>query len=147
MKLTSPAFFHGAIMPMAYTCDGTDVNPPLKIENVPPGTQSLALIVDDPDAEGSPWVHWLLWNINPNVILIDEQSTPGGAVSGITSFGHPGYGGPCPPNGEHHYHFKIYALDIMLDLPHTADKKGLEDAMAGHIIGAAELVGIYQSKE
>lgn len=143
MEIKSSAFAHNQTIPKKYTCDGENVNPPLVFSKVPEGTKSLALIMDDPDAPVGLWVHWTLWNISPQTIEIKENSVPQGAVEGVTSFGSSGYGGPCPPSGEHRYFFKLYALDAELNLPNEADKAALEEAMTGHVLEKAELVGLY----
>jgi len=143
MKLTSSAFEHNQKIPSQYTCDGENINPPLTISDVPQNAKSLVLIMDDPDAPSGDWVHWTAWNIAPQTTEIAENSTPAGAVEGLTSFGKPGYGGPCPPSGEHRYFFKIYALDINLDLTPKNDKRELLQAMEGHILDFAELIGLY----
>lgn len=142
MKLESPAFGNMERIPSKYTCDGQDINPPLKISDVPENTKSLVLIVDDPDAPAGTWVHWLVWNISPNTKEIPENSVPKNAVEGITSWNRVGYGGPCPPSGTHRYFFKLYALDTILDLPSTTISE-LEKAMENHILDKAELVGLY----
>lgn len=144
MKLSSLAFQNNGYIPLKYTCDGENVNPPLEISGVPAGTQSLVLIMDDPDAPLGTWIHWTLWNINPETKEIKENSVPPGAVEGMTSFGKPGYGGPCPPSGTHRYFFKLYALDTTINLNQQADKKLLEKAMAGHILDKAEIIGLYK---
>lgn len=144
MQLTSRAFKANETIPDKYTCDGANINPPLTIRGVPEGTKSLALIVNDPDAPSGDWAHWTVWNIAPEVEEIEENSVPEGAVEGVTDFGQPGYGGPCPPSGSHRYHFKVYALDVNLDLDASAKKAGVEVAMAGHILGETMLVGKYQ---
>lgn len=154
MNISSPAFTHNSSIPAQYTCDGANVSPPLAVSGAPQGTQSLVLIHDDPDApmgtlrQGSEqaWVHWLLWNIDPQTREIPEGGVPAGAVEGTTSFRKTGYGGPCPPSGTHRYFFKLYALDVMLDLPPTAHIEQLEAAMAGHVIAQAELIGLYTRK-
>ena len=143
MKLTSPAFQHHQRIPVKYTCDAQDINPPLQIAEAPEGAQSLALIMDDPDAPRGTWVHWTVWNIDPTTTEIAENSVPAGAVQGMTDFRRPGYGGPCPPSGTHRYFFKLYALDSKLTLPTKTDKKALEKAMEDHILARAELVGLY----
>ena len=148
MKIESPAFKNNTAIPKKFTCDlpaqaGGNVNPHLSFSDMPKGTKTLALIVDDPDAPVGLWVHWMLWNISPDTAEIKEGSVPEGAVEGLTSFGRPGYGGPCPPDGEHRYFFKLYALDTELDLPATADKEVLEEAMVGHVLDKAELIGLY----
>lgn len=147
MKITSTAFKNSTNIPSQYTCDGSDINPPLKFSEVPSKSKSLVLISDDPDAPMGTWVHWILWNIDPKTKEISGNSVPVGAVQGTTSFGEIGYGGPCPPSGVHHYYFKLYALDIKLNLPTSAKKEDLEKAMNGHILAKAELVGLYSRKE
>lgn len=142
MKLVSPAFANNGTIPSAYTCDGQNINPPLSFEDVPIDTKSLVLIVDDPDAPMGTWVHWVVFNIPPIVHQIQENSSPQG-VESVTSFGKPGYGGPCPPTGVHHYHFKLYALDSMLSLDQSAKKFDVEQAMQRHIVAHTELVGLY----
>ncbi|MFA4930551.1 MAG: YbhB/YbcL family Raf kinase inhibitor-like protein [Patescibacteria group bacterium] len=143
MKITSPAFKSNSHLPTQYTCDGNNINPPLTIGEIPAQTISLALIVDDPDAPAGTWVHWLVWNIDPQTTNIDTNSVPDNSIEGTTSFDQPGYDGPCPPSGTHRYFFKIYALDITLNLPVVTNKTELEKAMTDHIIDHAELVGLY----
>ncbi|MBI2053002.1 MAG: YbhB/YbcL family Raf kinase inhibitor-like protein [Candidatus Ryanbacteria bacterium] len=143
MKIESPAFLDNASIPQKYTCDGEDVNPPLRIIDVPSGAQSLVLIVDDPDAPRGDFVHWTLWNISPDAREISEKSIPEGTQQGITDFGSEGYGGPCPHAGTHRYQFKLYALDTMLDLSQKATKKDIEQAMQNHILGKSMLIGRY----
>ncbi|MBI5732944.1 YbhB/YbcL family Raf kinase inhibitor-like protein [Candidatus Jorgensenbacteria bacterium] len=144
--LKSSAFKQNEIIPRKYTCDGDDVSPLLEIRNVPEGTKSLTIIIDDPDAPGGNWDHWLLWNINPRTQYISEDTVPGDSVQGVTSFEHRKYSGPCPPRGDrpHRYQFKLYALDVILNLPEGATKPELEKAMAGHILDQTLLVGLYQ---
>lgn len=144
MKIESSAFTNNTAIPKKYTCDGKNVNPPLSVSAVPKGTKSLAIIVDDPDAPVGLWVHWTVWNISLSTKSISENSVPKGGVEGVTSFGRPGYGGPCPPDGEHRYFFKLYALDTELNLSPEADKEMLEEAMVGHILDKAEFVGRYE---
>lgn len=146
MKLVSPAFNDNDRIPPRYTCDGENINPPLMITGVPAGAKSLALIVDDPDAPSGDWVHWLLWNIKPDTVEIAENSVPMGITRGTTDFGKPGWGGPCPPSGVHHYQFKLYALDTVLSLPESARKADLEKAMNEHTLDSTMLVGLYQRK-
>ena len=143
LKVTSGAFPDGGKIPKKYTCDNSDVSPPLRIENLPKAVKSLALIVDDPDAPGRTWTHWLLWNIDPKATEIREDSVPQNAVQGTSDFGSARYGGPCPPSGEHRYYFKAYALDIVLSLPSSARKAAVEKAMAGHIVAQGSLMGTY----
>jgi Raf kinase inhibitor-like YbhB/YbcL family protein len=146
IALKSSAFKEGETIPKKYTCDGDDINPMLEIRNVPPEAKSLALIVDDPDAtRGVPWDHWTLWNINPRTQYISEDTLPDGVVLGTTSFGHQKYGGPCPQKGSkpHRYMFKLYALDVVLDIPAGATKAEVEKAMEGHILDQTILTGLY----
>lgn len=143
MKITSPAFTHNEKIPAKYTCDGEDKSPPLKIAGVPANALSLVLISDDPDAPMGTWVHWLVWNLEPSVVEISENTVPSGGVEGTTSWKRTGYGGPCPPSGIHRYFFKIYALDCKLDLKPRADIVDLERAMEGHVLDQAELIGLY----
>ena len=144
MKITSSAFQNNQSIPAKYSCDGEDVNPPLTFSELPDNTQSLVLIMDAPDAPAGTWVHWTIWNINPTTTEIAENSVPEGAVEGITSSGSAGYGGPCPPSGEHRYIFKLYALDAMLELDASADKAALEQEMQSYILGKADLTGLYR---
>ncbi len=146
LKLTSPAFNDGEGIGIKYTCDGEDINPPLKIEGVPPETKSLVLIVDDPDAPIGTWVHWLLWNINPATSEIAEGEVPSGAVQGVNDFRKNFYGGPCPPSGTHCYFFKLYALDTTLDLSENSGKSDLLKEMEGHVLAKTQLVGSYSRK-
>lgn len=143
MKITSPAFANQESIPEKYTCDGADISPPLEFSDIPEDAESLALIVDDPDAPAGTWVHWTVWNISPDTTGIAEDSVPEDAQEGMTDFGQPGYGGPCPPSGEHRYFFKLYALDTELELDSSAGKKQLLDAMEGHKLAESELVGAY----
>ena len=122
MKLTSSAFKNNEYIPSKYTCDGEDKNPLLSIIGAPIEAKSLVLIVDDPDAPNGDWVHWTVFNIPPEVREISENSVPQGAVQGKTDFAKPGYGGPCPHNGIHHYQFKLYAIDAILNLQSSAGK-------------------------
>lgn len=146
MKISSPAFENKAKIPSKYTCDGSDINPPLEIKDIPQGTKSLVLIVDDPDAPMGTFLHWLVFNINPEISLIEENSLPEGGIQGRNDFGKENYGGPCPPSGEHRYFFKIYALDEKLALTQGAKLRDVEKMMRGHILDQAQLVGLYQRK-
>ena len=144
MIITSPAFEHDGIIPKKYTCDGGDINPELQIQNVPHNAKSLALIVHDPDAPvAGGFTHWVVWNIDPQTTLIKDESVPPGAVEGENSAGHPGYMGPCPPSGTHHYRFQLYALDDVFDLPETAPLSDIQAQIDNHLIAKAELVGLY----
>lgn len=140
LTVTSTAFTQGEQIPEKYTCDGDDVNPPLVITNVPDETQTIALILEDPDATHPNFTHWVVWNITPHE-PIEEDSVPG--ISGHNSFKKTGYGGPCPPSGSHRYFFSIYALDITLSLAPGSDKEALQEAMRGHILASGELMGRY----
>jgi hypothetical protein len=142
MKITSSAFEHEGKMPSKYTCDGENVSPPLEFVDVPEDAKSLALVMDDPDAPAGTFDHWLTWNIPANAKSIGEGKEPEG-VQGTTDFGGKGYGGPCPPSGEHRYFFKLYALDTELDLPEGSSKEDLEKSMEGHIVEQAVLMGKY----
>jgi Raf kinase inhibitor-like YbhB/YbcL family protein len=142
MSLTSPAFNDSDPIPTLYSCDGDDVSPDLDWFGIPEGTKSLALIMDDPDAPVGTWVHWVLFNIPADIPGL-QQDISGVGVEGLNSWGRTGYGGPCPPGGTHRYFFKLYALDISLDLEEGADKAALLEAMEGHILGQAELMGTY----
>ena len=148
MKITSTAFSEGEMIPKEYTCDGQDISPPLAWTGVPAGTKSLALIADDPDAPVGTWVHWVAFNIPPDVTELPEaiptDALPTGGTHGTNSWRRPGYGGPCPPGGTHRYFFKLYALDTELALKAGASKKDVEKAMKGHILAEAQLMGKYK---
>lgn len=147
MLLASPSFKNGEFIPKKFTCDGGNINPELQIQNVPAEAKSLALIMDDPDAtRGRTFTHWLVWNIDPKTAVIKEESVPPGSVEGTNDFPRLGYGGPCPPRGSkpHHYHFKLFALDAILDLKSGENKSALEAEINKHLIANAELVGLYQ---
>lgn len=145
MKISSPAFGENESLPSKFTCDGESINPPLGIIGVPEKTRSLALIIDDPDAQmAGGFVHWVVFNINPGTKEIKENSVPENAIEGTTSAGQPGFVGPCPPSGTHHYQFKAYALDTTLGLDFSAKREDVEKAMEGHILDQAVLVGLYK---
>ncbi len=137
----SPAFSNNDFIPSKYTCEGLNINPALTLKKIPEHTKSLAIIMDDPDAPAGTFVHWVMWNIPPTE-KIEENKTPG--VVGVNGKNENKYAGPCPPNGTHHYHFKIYALDTNLDIPINSDKKALVKAMDGHIMDSGELIGVYK---
>jgi len=143
MKIQSPQFDQNAPIPAIFTCDGDNISPPLAISGVPEEAKSLALIVDDPDAPAGTWVHWTVWNIPPQTPLIEAGNAPAGSVQGVTSSGRAGYGGPCPPSGTHHYFFKLYALDAVLDLSAKAKAAELEAKMVPHVLDKAGLIGVY----
>ena len=140
MHITSSAFEHNERIPAKYTCNGQNINPALRIEDIPPGTQSMAIIVDDPDAPGKTFLHWLIWDIEPTN-EIAENTAPG--TQGRTDFGKPAYGGPCPPSGTHRYFFRVYALGTTLGLPEGSSRADLEQAMKGHVLAEAEIIGLY----
>lgn len=143
MRISSPAFDPDTPIPDRYTCAGEDINPPLEISNAPDGTESLVLIVDDPDAPAVIWEHWIVWNIDPATSVIPAGEVPAGAVQGTNSWVRTGYGGPCPPSGTHRYFFKLYALDTTLALGTTSIKADVEAAMHGHVLARADLIGLY----
>lgn len=144
LTVTSSAFKNSEKIPKKYTCDGKDISPPLTVSGVPKEAKSLALIVDDPDAPVGLWVHWVVWNIDPKTTEIPEGSVPAGAQQGKNDFQRLTYGGPCPPSGTHRYFFKVYALDMMLNLAANSTKTDLEKAMKGHIIAEGQLIGLYK---
>jgi Raf kinase inhibitor-like YbhB/YbcL family protein len=152
MTLNSPAFQPGQPIPQKYACQGEDISPPLRWGNVPAGTQSLALICDDPDAPVGTWVHWVIYGIPASMAELPEkvpatETLPSGAKQGMNDFRRVGYGGPCPPpGGPHRYFFKLYALGTELSLKLRATKQDLLRAMQGHILAQAELMGTYQRK-
>lgn len=143
MKLASAAFSENQMIPQKYTCDGDNLSPPLTIAELPENTQSLVLIMDDPDASGRTFVHWTMWNIDPSTREIPERSVPSGAVQGLTDFGSKGYGGPCPPSGTHRYIFKLYALDEKLSLSENSNKEDVEREMADHVLDFTQFIGLY----
>jgi len=152
MELTSSAFKHQGEIPSLYTCEGRNVNPPLHISNVPKEAKSLVLIMDDPDVPKSlrpdgMYDHWVVFNIAPSLKEIDEASTKPFGIQGVNTGGSLGYRGPCPPDREHRYFFKLYALDTALHLREGVTKKEVEAAMKGHIIAKTELMGRYDKLE
>ena len=142
LTVKSPAFENNKLIPKKYSCDGEEVNPPLTVKGIPKKAETLALIVDDPDAPRGTYDHWIVWNIPPTD-AITENSVPG--TEGLNSSGQHSYDGMCPPSGTHRYFFKVYALDAKLELkPDQTKKKDLEKAMQGHILAKGELIGLYQ---
>lgn len=137
-------FENNTKIPDKYTCEGANINPPLSILNVPQNTKSLVLIVDDPDAPAKTWIHWTVFNIDPTVSEVPQNSVPKGGIEGMTDFGRPGYGGPCPASGVHRYFFKLYALDLIFEPSLSADKKTIEEKMKGHVLEKAEIIGLYE---
>jgi hypothetical protein len=146
LTITSPAFEQNGLIPKQHTCDGKDINPPIMIEGIPQAAKSLALVVNDPDAPGGTWVHWVLWNIDPKTKSIKENAVPTGAVQGKNDFRKNSYGGPCPPSGTHRYFFKAYALNTMLTISQGSAKGDLEKAMKGHILAEGQIIGLYKRK-
>ncbi|HKY69578.1 MAG TPA: YbhB/YbcL family Raf kinase inhibitor-like protein [Gammaproteobacteria bacterium] len=153
LEITSSAFKHQGTIPVQYTCQGQDVSPPLAWKNIPEGTKSFALIVDDPDAPdpNAPkmtWVHWVLYNIPSQVMVLPEniKILPLGTLQGLNDWQRTGYGGPCPPIGRHRYFYKLYALDVLLPDLQTPTKMELEEAIAEHILEEATLMGTYQKR-
>ncbi len=149
IKITSPAFEEGGMIPRKYTCDGADISPPLAWTGVPEAARTLALISDDPDAPMGTWVHWVLFNLPATVTELPEgvptdKELKNGAKQGRNDFRRIGYGGPCPPGGTHRYFFKLYALDKALDLAAGATKAELLRAMEGHILAQGQLMGKYR---
>jgi len=143
MAITSPAFADGGTIPQKYTCNGASVTPPLDFANVPQNAHSMALEVTDPDAPNGTFTHWLVWNIPTNVTQFKEDNVPDGVIQGLNGFGTSKWGSPCPPSGVHHYVFDLYALDNTLPLTSSQGRGDLENAMKGHMIAHAKLVGLY----
>jgi len=143
LTVTSPAFDNGKHIPMKYSCEGSSINPPLRVKGIPARTKSLAIIVEDPDAPQGTVDHWVVWNIRP-MPLIDENT--GAGRSGRNTKGENKYMGPCPPTGSHRYFFKVYALNTMLELPEGVGKKELEEAMKGHVLSSGTLMGTYKKE-
>jgi Raf kinase inhibitor-like YbhB/YbcL family protein len=143
LQVYSPAFLENGFIPDKYTCDGANISPPLHIRGASPKTQTLVLIMEDPDALTGDWVHWTVWNMGAGTRVISENSVPAGSVEGDTDYELPAWAGPCPRWGVHRYQFKLFALDVKLNLPLRATKAQLDKAMQGHILDKAELVGLY----
>ena len=141
LVISSTAFHHQGSIPVQYTCEGEGINPPLSIEGIPHGTQSLVIIAEDPDTSKGTFDHWLVWNIPVNS-QVAQDSVPG--ISGMNSSGKTGYHPPCPPDGSHRYFFYVFALDNELDLPSGADKQALQVAMKDHILASGTLMGRYE---
>ena len=150
--LDAHSFISGDGIPTEFTCDGSDVSPALEWHDPPQGTKSFALVMDDPDAPGGTWVHWLLYDLPASQRDLPQGvepvgTLPGGARQGRNDFRRTGYGGPCPPPGPaHRYRFTLHALDTTLNLPPDATRAGLDRAMRGHVLATAELVGRYQRR-
>jgi Raf kinase inhibitor-like YbhB/YbcL family protein len=152
IQLTSSAFTHGSTIPRAHTCEGDNTSPPLSWSGVPLERRSLAVICDDPDAPRGTWVHWVLYNLPGETVELSAgmptiPELPSGARQGRNDSGEIGYSGPCPPPAKpHRYYFRLYALDVLLTLPHGVSKAELETAMADHIVGQGTLMGTYQRR-
>jgi Raf kinase inhibitor-like YbhB/YbcL family protein len=151
MIIESNNFRHHEMIPSKYTCDGVNISPSLQWSGFPVETKSFVMINDDPDAPAGTWVHWVLFNIPVSVTYLEENFSYGNRrekqiLAGINDFRKLAYGGPCPPSGTHRYFFKIYALDILLDLKEGASKSQIEKAMAGHILASGELTGLYKRR-
>lgn len=144
MKITSPNFENNGVIPDEFTCKGLDISPELHIEEIPHGTKSLALIMDDPDAPAGTWTHWVMWNIPKETKVIPKKVGLEFAKQGNNSWPQKGYGGPCPPSGTHRYYFRFYALTQELELPEDAGREQLEAAMENRIINQAILMGIVR---
>jgi len=149
MDIKSKAFMEGGMIPAKYTCDGENVSPPLEWTNAPPGTKSFALISDDPDAPAGTWVHWVIYNIPPEVTKLDEHIKPEkefstGMRQGNNDWPKIGYGGPCPPSGTHRYYFKLYAVDALLNLKPGVTKAQVLQAIKGHVLAEAQLMAKYR---
>lgn len=147
MKIISTAFKHEADIPSIHTCDGNDQSPALTWEGVPKEAKSLSLIMDDPDAPGGTFIHWVVFNIDPKLTGLPanvSKSSVSGFSQGTNSKPDVGYMGPCPPSGRHKYRFKLYALDNVLSLSSSSKEPDLTKAMKGHIISQAELLGYYK---
>jgi len=150
IQLTSPVFTHGSGIPRAHSCEGENASPALSWSGVPVERRSLALICDDPDAPRGTWVHWVVYNLPGETVELSNgvppvPELPSGARQGRNDSGEIGYSGPCPPPGKpHRYYFRLYALDVLLTLPHGVSKAELEAAMADHIVAQGTLMGVYQ---
>lgn len=146
LKITSSAFSDNGNIPMKYSCEGQQVSPPLNIAGIPGGTQSLALIVHDPDAPmKGGFTHWVVWNIDPSTTTIPEGFN--GGEQGLNGAKKAGYIGMCPPSGTHHYHFMVYALDTKLDISKESGKDDLQKSMEGHILAQSDLIGLYKKSK
>lgn len=146
LKVTSKAFIHEGMIPVRYTCDGDNIAPEISWRHIPDEVKSFAMICDDPDAPSGTWIHWVVFNIPAedsclSIAMIEENNV---CLSGNNSWNTLGYGGPCPPSGTHRYFFKVYALDVILEVKEGLTKAELLDAMQGHILTSGEIMGKYQ---
>jgi Raf kinase inhibitor-like YbhB/YbcL family protein len=144
LKISSPSFLAGGLIPPVFSCQGKSINPAIRVQYIPEEAECLVLIMDDPDAPVKAFTHWLMWNIPPQE-MIEENSNPG--KTGKNSKGEKKYTGPCPPDGTHHYHFNVYALDAYLDLKEDTDKETLLKAMKGHVLSQGELIGTFSKEQ
>jgi Raf kinase inhibitor-like YbhB/YbcL family protein len=145
MEIRSAAFAEGEEIPRRFTCDGSNIAPPLTWSGIPEGAKSLLLIVDDPDAPGGTFTHWIVFNLPPGDLTLSEGATlPAGAGQGVNDFGKPEYGGPCPPSGRHRYVHHLYALDTQYDGPSNLSRKQIDYISQGHVLAKATLMGTYQ---
>jgi Raf kinase inhibitor-like YbhB/YbcL family protein len=152
MEITSSVFTEGGMIPAKYTCDGQNISPPLAWKDAPSGTKSFTLVCDDPDAPMGTWVHWVIYNIPPNIAKLDENVKPekecsNGMRQGSNSWPKIGYGGPCPPSGAHRYYFKLYALDSVLDIKPGAARELVLQVIKGHVLAETQLMGKYQRQK
>jgi Raf kinase inhibitor-like YbhB/YbcL family protein len=141
LQVSSPSFNNNDYIPAKFSCEGDNTSPAINVQNIPPKTVSLAIVVEDPDAPQGTVTHWVAWNIDPSgkISEKDKEGVPGKNTRGKNE-----YMGPCPPSGVHHYHFTVYALDAKMDLPEGSSKEELRASMQNHIIGQGELIGLYQ---
>lgn len=144
MRISSPVFSDGETIPQKYTCDGSNVNPPLQFKDVPQEAKSLALIVEDPDAPRGTFTHWVLWGMNGDRRELAENSAPPEAVELQNGFGDARYGGPRPPSGSHRYYFRLYALDALVEPP--PNSQCFHQAIADHVLEEASVMGRYERK-
>jgi len=149
MKILSPVFEKGTLIPLEYTCKGKNVSPPLEFKNVPRNAESLVLLFEDIDATPKPWVHWLVFDILTTTTVVPVNTVPEGGMEGHANGGKPGYEGPCPKyfTGVHYYYFRLFALNRILNLPKTTNKEALLPLMQKHILETAELVGIAMGEK
>ncbi|HTX60900.1 MAG TPA: YbhB/YbcL family Raf kinase inhibitor-like protein [Methanobacterium sp.] len=148
IKITSPVFNEGEPIPARYSCNNVNVSPPLEFKDIPENTVSIAVILEDPDAPGGLFTHWIIFNLPADTNGLSEHIMPrelmdDGSKHGMNSFGLVGYGGPCPPSGTHRYFFRVYALDVKLDLPPLVEREELLRAFEGHILDQGELMGVF----
>ncbi len=151
MRLISPAFAEGESIPDLYTIEGENTSPPFEISGVPDGAESLALVMEDPDVPryllaSGMFDHWTVFNLPPDIEILEAAAEPPGVV-GLNTYGRSDYAGPAPPDGEHRYHFYLYALDCRIDLAAGSTKDDLYEAMTGHVIEVARLIGLYERYE